>query len=84
MAVGFKWTDFYPVSINMSPFWIKFVDFCHFGVVSGGLTLFAEGPGTLREGREGPGTCWMGYGGPMLLPEGPRTVWQCPEGPGTL
>ena len=33
-----------------------FHDFGHFGIVSGGLTLFPEGPGTLREGREGPGT----------------------------
>ena len=34
----------------------NFVDFGHFGTDSGGLTLFPEGPGTLREGREGPGT----------------------------
>ena len=34
----------------------NFSDFVQFGVVSGGLTLFPEGPRTLRECPEGPGT----------------------------
>ena len=33
-----------------------FHDFGHFGIVSGGLTLFPEGLKTLRECFEGPGT----------------------------
>ena len=33
-----------------------FHDFDDFAVVSGGLTLFPEGPRTLRECPEGPGT----------------------------
>ena len=33
-----------------------FHDFGHFGVVSGGLTLFPEGPRTLQDHPEGPGT----------------------------
>ena len=33
-----------------------FHDFGHFGVVSGGLTLFPEGPRTFWECPEGPGT----------------------------
>ena len=37
-----------------------FHDFGHFGVVSGGLTLFPEGPRTLRDRPEGPGTVWEG------------------------
>merc|ERR1712023_317966 len=41
---------------------IDFHDFGHFGVVSGGLTLVPEGPGTLRNWPVGPGT----------LSEGPR------------
>ena len=35
-----------------------FHDFGHFGVDSGGLTLFPEGPRTLRDRPEGPGTLW--------------------------
>ena len=33
-----------------------FHDFDHFGVVCGGLMLFPEGPRTLGECPEGPGT----------------------------
>ena len=35
-----------------------FHDFGHFGIESGGLTLFPEGPRTLRDRPEGPGTLW--------------------------
>ena len=35
---------------------VDFPDFGNFGVVSGGLMLFPEGPRTLRECSEGPGT----------------------------
>ena len=35
---------------------VDFPDFGHFGFVSGALTLFPEGPRTLRECPEGPGT----------------------------
>ena len=35
-----------------------FHDFGDFAVVSGGLTLFSEGPGTLRECPEDPRTLW--------------------------
>ena len=35
---------------------IDFHDFGHFGVDSSRLTLFPEGPWTLRECPEGPGT----------------------------
>ena len=35
---------------------VDFHDFGYFGVVSGGLTLFSEGPRTLRDRPEGPGT----------------------------
>ena len=37
-----------------------FHDFGHFGVVSDCLTLFPEGPRTLRDRPEGPGTVWEG------------------------
>ena len=37
-----------------------FHGFGHFGVDSGGLTLFPEGPRTLRDRPEGPGTVWEG------------------------
>ena len=33
-----------------------FHDFGYFAIVSDGLTLFPEGPGTLRDRPEGPGT----------------------------
>ena len=33
-----------------------FHDFGNFAIVSGGLTLFQEGPRTLRDRPEGPGT----------------------------
>ena len=33
-----------------------FHDFDDFASVSGGLTVFSEGPGTLRDCPEGPGT----------------------------
>ena len=35
---------------------VGFYDFGHFGVVWDGLMLFPEGPRTLRECPEGPGT----------------------------
>ena len=35
---------------------VDFPDFDHFAIDSGGLTLFSEGPRTLRECPEGPGT----------------------------
>ena len=53
-------------------------DFDHFGSVSGGLTLFLDCPGTLRECPEGPRTLSEG---PGTLSEGPGTL---SEGPGTL
>ena len=34
----------------------NFNDFCHFGIDSDGLTLFSEGPRTLRDCPEGSGT----------------------------
>ena len=39
---------------------IDFHDFGHFGTDSDGLTLFSEGPRTLRDRPEGPGTVWEG------------------------
>ena len=39
-----------------------FHDFGHFGVVSGCLTLFPEGPRTLGDCPEGPGTPSEGPG----------------------
>ena len=39
-----------------------FHDFCHFGIVSGALTLFPEGPRTLRKCPKGPGTLSEGPG----------------------
>ena len=39
------------------------VDFCnfgHFAIVSDDLMLFQEGPRTLRDRPEGPGTVWEG------------------------
>ena len=41
---------------------VDFHDFGHFAVVSGGLTLFPEGPRTLRDCPEGPGTLSEGPG----------------------
>ena len=38
-----------------------FHDFGNFAVVSGGLTLFPEGPRTLRDRPEGPGTVWKAF-----------------------
>ena len=40
-------------------------DFGHFGVVSGGLMLFSEGPRTLRDRSEGPGTLRVGGSQPV-------------------
>ena len=37
---------------------VDFYDFGHFGVVSDGLTLFSDGPRTLRDRPEGPRTLW--------------------------
>ena len=37
-----------------------FHDFDDFAVVSDGLTLSPEGPRTLRDRPEGPGTVWEG------------------------
>ena len=37
---------------------IDFHDFGHFGIVSVRLTLFSEGPRTLRDRPEGPRTLW--------------------------
>ena len=56
MAVGFKWTDSQPISRHLGSFFDDFHDFVHFGVDSGRLMLFPEGPWTLRECHEGPGT----------------------------
>ena len=35
-------------------------DIYHFAIVSDGLTLFPEGPRTLRDRPAGPGTVWEG------------------------
>ena len=53
-------------------------DFDHFGSVSGGLTLFPEGPRTLRDSPDDPGTL---SDGSRVLTDGPETL---SEGPGTL
>ena len=37
-----------------------FHDFDDFAFISDGLKLFLEGPGTLRDRPEGPGTLWEG------------------------
>ena len=37
-----------------------FHDFGDFAVVSDGVTLFSEGPRTVRESPAGPGTLWEG------------------------
>ena len=39
-----------------------FIDFGHFGIVSAALTLFPEGPMTLRKCRKGSGTLSEGPG----------------------
>ena len=39
---------------------VDFHDFDHFAIDSRGLTLFSEGPRTLRDRPEGPGTAWEG------------------------
>ena len=41
-----------------------FHDFGHFGIVSGPLTLFPDGPRTLRKCSKGPG----------IVSEGPETL----------
>ena len=41
---------------------VDFHDFEHFAIESGGLTLFPEGPRTLRDRPEGPGTPSEGPG----------------------
>ena len=38
-----------------------FHDFGHFAIDSGGLMLFSEGPRTLRDRPEGPGTLWEDF-----------------------
>ena len=43
-------------------FFDDFHDFGHFGIVSDGLTLFPEGPRTLRNCPKGPGTVSEGPG----------------------
>ena len=48
-----------------------FLDFGHVGVVSGDLTLFSEGPRTLRKCPKGPGTLCEG---PGTLREGVMVV----------
>ena len=48
-----------------------FLDFGHIGVVSGDLTLFSEGPRTLRKCPKGPGTLSEG---PGILREGVMVV----------
>ena len=84
MAVGFKWrvsTDFDPSESTFD----HFQDVGHFPVNSNGLTVFPEGPRTLRDRPEGPrdpvGRC---YGGLMLLPEGLRILREYLEGSGML
>ena len=47
------------------------LDFAHFGIVSGALTLFPEGPRTLRKCPKGPGTLSEG---PGILREGVMVV----------
>ena len=42
------------------PIYDYFHDFGHFAIVSDGLMLFPEGPRTLRDRPEGPGTVWEG------------------------
>ena len=37
---------------------VVFYDFGHFGIDPEGLTLFSEGPRTLQDRPEGPGTVW--------------------------
>ena len=59
-------------------------DVGHFAIVSTSLTLFSEGPGTLRDYQRVPDPVRMRYSGLMLLPEGPRTLRNCLEGPGIL
>ena len=66
-----------------------FHDFGHFGGDSGGLLLLPEGPRSLRDCPEGPGTPSEGpvrmcYDGLMPLPEGSRTRQDCPDGRRTL
>ena len=39
-------------------FFYDFNDFGNFTIVFDGLTLFPEGPRTLRDRPEGPGTLW--------------------------
>ena len=48
-----------------------FHDFCNFGIVSGALTLFPEGPRTLRKCPKGPGILSEG---PGILREGVMVV----------
>ena len=50
---------------------VDFHDFGHLGVDSGGLTLFPEGPRTLRKCPKGPGTLSEG---PGILREGVMVV----------
>ena len=45
-------------SAQTEPYESIFNDFHDFGIVFAGLTLFPEGPRTLRECPEGSGTLW--------------------------
>ena len=47
MAVGFKWTDYQPISTNMKSIFDDFCDFDDFAIVSDCLTLCPEDPRTL-------------------------------------
>ena len=62
-----------------------FHDFDNFAIVFDSLTLFPEGPRTLRKCPEGPGDpVGRCYDGLRLLPEGTTPLGECPEGPGAL
>ena len=56
-------TDGFSAYFEPSEFILEdFHDFGHFGIDSDGLTLFPEGPRTLRDRPEGPGTTSEGPG----------------------
>mgnify|MGYP003327749227 CR=1 FL=1 len=61
---GFQMDGFSAHFETSESIWDDVHDFGHFGIVSGGLTLFPEGPRTLRKCPKGPGT----------LSEGPGTL----------
>ena len=59
MAVGFKCEDSQLISSHMGHYGSILYDFHYFrnfAIDFGGLTLFPEGPRTLRDCPEGPGT----------------------------